>query len=168
MSDMVEYYNGIASGYDELYKEEQLKKFAILLADDELFVGADTMLDVGCGTGFSLDYFPVKKATGIDPADKLVEQYTGKQTILVGAAEDLPFEDHSFDVVISMTAIQNFEDIRKGLEEIRRVGKNRFGLSYLKRSSKAEKIEDLIDEIFSEFQILRIEEEKDFIFIIEE
>lgn len=165
---MVDYYNGISSGYDELYKEEQLKKFDILLEDKDLFNEVNTLLDVGCGTGFSLDYFPSKLATGIDPADKLVEQYVGKHTVIVGFAEKLPFEDDSFDVVISMTAIQNFSDIKKGLQEINRVGKNRFGLSFLKNSSNADKIEKYIDEIFSEFQILRFEEEKDLIFIIEE
>ena len=132
MSDMTNYYNGIAAGYDELYKEEQLKKFAIVLEDKDLFEGTKTMLDVGCGTGFSLDYFPVEKITGVDPAEKLVEQYKGKQTIMVGSAEELPFEDNSFDLVTSFTAIQNFSDIKKGLEEIKRVGHHKFALTFLK------------------------------------
>ena len=62
-----------------------------LLEDEDLFSDVQTMLDVGCGTGFSLDYFPVADCVGIDPAEKLVEQYEGKQKILVGSAEDLPF-----------------------------------------------------------------------------
>ena len=77
MTNMINYYNGIAKGYDELYKDEQLKKYAYLLDDKDLFKGVSTMLDVGCGTGFSLDYFPVKDAVGVDPAEKLVEQYKG-------------------------------------------------------------------------------------------
>lgn len=162
------YYNDIATGYDELHKEEQFKKFDVLLADNELFTHVSTLLDVGCGTGFSLDYFPVGTCVGIDPAAKLVEQYKGKHKIMVGSAEELPFDDHSFDVVISVTAIQNFTDVKRGLEEIKRVGKNKFGLTFLKHSSKAEMIEELIDEVFSEFQILRLEQEHDFIFIIEE
>lgn len=162
------YYDEIADGYDELYKEEQLRKFAVLQSDNDLFTDVETMLDVGCGTGFSLDYFGVKESVGIDSSEKLVAQYTGNQTIMVGFAEDLPFEDGSFDLVISVTAIQNFTNIKKGLQEIRRVGKKKFGLSFLKKSAKADYIEELIDDIFSEFQILRIEEEKDYVFIIED
>ena len=159
------YYDDIAQGYDELHKEEQLKKLDIIKQLD-LIEPTDVLLDVGCGTAFSLDYFDTKEAVGIDPAAKLVEQYDGPHKVLVGPAEYLPFEDRSFDVVISLTAIQNFDDIKKGLLEIKRVGKERFVLTYLKKSSKADTIELCLKEIFSDFEILVYEEEKDMIFLI--
>ena len=159
------YYDDIAEGYDELHKEEQLKKLAILKELD-IILPEDNLLDVGCGTAFSLDYFDVAQATGIDPAEKLLEQYKGNQKTLVGVAEELPFADNEFDIVISLTAIQNFEDVKKGLEEILRVGKERFILTILKSSSKADVIEKVIDEVFANFNIQRIEEEKDYIFVI--
>ena len=167
MVDHVSYYNGIASGYDSLHKEEQLKKFQIV-DDSGIIISSDNLLDVGCGTGFSLNYFKVKSATGIDPADKLVEQYFGSQKILVGPAEELPFEDSSFDVVVSFTAIQNFDDVRKGLSEIKRVGKNRFALTILKGVSFFDEIESTLREVFPDdaFSIEKIEEDKDYIFII--
>ena len=78
-------------------------------------------------------------------------------------AENLPFKDSSFDVVISITAIQNFHDIEKGLKEIRRVGKDRFVLSFLKRSPKKDIITKNIKKLFK--VVKEIEEEKDIIFI---
>ncbi len=159
------YYDEIAKTYNELHKEEQMKKLKIIL-DEDLISSSDKLLDVGCGTGFSLDYFDVIESVGIDPAEKLIEQYAGKNKALVGCAENLPFENDFFDVVISITAIQNFEDIQKGLKEIKRVGKNKFGLTFLKRSIKSQLIEKLIRKTFSEFEIKIIEEDKDLIFII--
>ncbi|MCF7798301.1 methyltransferase domain-containing protein [Candidatus Woesearchaeota archaeon] len=159
------YYDDIAEGYDELHKEEQLAKLA-LVKDLDIIGPDDKLLDVGCGTGFSLDYFDVQKATGVDPAQKLIAQYTGNQKILLGSAEALPFDDHSFDVVISITAIQNFDNVRKGLAEMLRVGKERFVLTALKASPKIEQIEKVIDEIFANFNIESIEQDKDIIFSI--
>lgn len=159
------YYDEIAKNYDELHKEEQLEKIKIVF-DLDLVKPKDKLLDVGCGTGFSLDCFECSEAIGIDPSKKLVEQYKGKQKIIVGNGENLPFKNNGFDVVISFTAIQNFDDVEKGLKEIKRVGNNKFALTFLKKSTKAKIIEDLIRKIFSEFKIEKIEEEKDFIFIV--
>jgi ubiquinone/menaquinone biosynthesis C-methylase UbiE len=159
------YYDEISQSYDELHKEEQLNKLQIIFELD-IIKPKDKLLDVGCGTGFSLDYFECKEAIGIDPSEKLIQQYKGSHKIICASAENLPFKNKEFDVVISITAIQNFDDIQKGLNEIKRVGKNKFALTFLKRSFKAQLIEDLIKKIFSEFKIERIEEEKDIIFII--
>ncbi len=159
------YYDDIADGYDQLHKEEQLAKLAVIKELD-IITAEDTLLDVGCGTAFSLDYFDVAGAVGIDPAEKLVAQYKGKQKVVVGDAEHLPFDDGFFDVVISITAIQNFDNLRKGLEEILRVGKEKFILTVLKSTPKIVQIEKLIDEIFANFNIEEIVEEKDLIFAI--
>ena len=159
------YYDEIAAGYNELHKAEQLQKLSFI-EDLDIIRPTDTLLDVGCGTGFSLDYFTVRKATGIDPAKQLIEQYDGRQRIMLGNAEDLPFEDESFDVVISVTAIQNFEHIRRGLEEIHRVGSGRWVLTFLKASNKADNILALIKEIFHDYKRGVYEQEIDMIVVI--
>ncbi|MFP4523521.1 MAG: class I SAM-dependent methyltransferase [Candidatus Nanoarchaeia archaeon] len=140
------YYDEIARGYDALHKEEQLKKLHIISNRLSLTQG-ETLLDVGCGTGFSLDFFSGVVTTGVDPAKKLVEQYTGKQKILVGCAESLPFDNSSFDVVISVTAIQNFSDLRQGLQEIFRCATNRFALTLLKNSSRVDQVRKILKEL---------------------
>ncbi|MBN2052711.1 methyltransferase domain-containing protein [Candidatus Woesearchaeota archaeon] len=154
------YYDEISEGYEELHKEEQLKKVALILSKIKISP-KDTLLDVGCGTGLYLDMFRCN-VTGADPAPKLIRKYKGKHKILLARAEELPFPDNSFDIVTSITAIQNFEDVEKGLNEIKRVGKRRFVLSILKRSPKLSLIEKLIKEIFLVNET--IEEDKDVIF----
>ncbi|MGM5481623.1 MAG: class I SAM-dependent methyltransferase [Nanobdellota archaeon] len=161
----MDYYDAIASGYDELHKEEQLQKLAIIKKAD-IFRDSDRLLDVGCGTGFSLDHIPVKEAVGIDPSQGLIDQYKGSQKIMQGYAEELPFDNDSFDVVISITALQNFSSLEKGLREIKRVGNDRFALSILKRSPSTKLAREYIKAIFEEYSVEEIEEEKDIIFLI--
>jgi ubiquinone/menaquinone biosynthesis C-methylase UbiE len=155
------YYDEISEGYEELHKEEQLKKVNIILSKLKI-KPTDCLLDVGCGTGLYLDLFKCN-VVGVDPAKKLLEKYKGKNKIVLARAEELPFSDKSFNIVTSITAIQNFEDIKKGLGEIERVGKDRYVLSALKRSAKIGRIEKLINDMFIVDE--RIEEEKDLIFL---
>jgi ubiquinone/menaquinone biosynthesis C-methylase UbiE len=154
------YYDEISEGYEELHKEEQLKKVKIILNKLNL-KKTDKLLDVGCGTGFYLDMFKCK-VTGVDPAPKLIKKYKGEQKIILARAEELPFPDNSFHIVTSITAIQNFEDIAKGLQEMKRVGKKNFVLSALKRSNRIGLIEKLINQLFIVDE--KIEEDKDIIF----
>lgn len=109
---------------------------------------------------------------GVDPSEGLLKlakrkfNYHENVKLIKASAESMPFTDSEFDVVISLTAIQNFSSIEKGLSEICRVGKKKFVLTYLKRSKKRQEIEHLIKKIFSAYGIERHEEEKDVIFFI--
>jgi ubiquinone/menaquinone biosynthesis C-methylase UbiE len=158
------YYDEISEGYEELHKEEQLKKVK-LISEHLKPKPDDKLLDVGCGTGLTTEPWKCKRY-GIDPAPKLLERARKKDEIeyKLAPAENIPYEDNFFDIVISITAIQNFEDIEKGLKEIKRVGKNRFVLSFLKKSPKRDFIEKKIKELFKIKKI--IIEEKDIIYII--
>lgn len=155
------YYDEIAKGYEELHKEEQLKKIAII--KNNLIISKENrLLDVGCGTGLTTQW-PCK-CYGIDPSKKLLEKARNKQSIIYkqASAEKIPFKDKFFDIVISITAIQNFQDIEQGLKEIKRVGNNKFVLSFLKKSSKRNLIDNLIKKHFKVKNV--IEEEKDLIY----
>jgi ubiquinone/menaquinone biosynthesis C-methylase UbiE len=165
--DSSEFYNGISEGYDELYIEEQFKKLTEILAA----LGADApkktekLLDVGCGTGISTSVWPCD-CTGIDPSDKLIElakKKYPKKRFYVGRAEELPFPDKSFDVVISITAVHNFHDVRKAFSEFKRVGKRLFVITVLRKSNS---VEDIQKWIIINFRVKRIVmEEKDIIFV---
>ena len=162
--EMQGFYNIIAGSYDELYRQEQQEK--VNLVKKHLDIKPENkLLDVGCGSAFYLDDFNCD-CTGIDPSEKMLELYEGKCNLMVGEAENIPFQFEDFDVVISFTAIQNFKNIKKGLEEIKRVGKDLFALTFIKRNELAEAIKKFIYEIFFEFESEEIEHDKDYILIL--
>ena len=90
-----------------------------------------SILDVGCAKGFMLHDFkkliPGIKVSGIDISNYAISNCieTVKSDLLVADARDLPFEDNSFDLVISITTIHNFdiEGCKTALKEIERVSK---------------------------------------------
>lgn len=154
------YYDQISEGYDELHKEEQLKKI-FLIKKHLKTKKTDKLLDVGCGTGVSMafDCWQV----GVDPSFNLLKKIKSKKTINA-AAEFLPFKDKVFDIVVSVTAVHNFNEVEKGLKEIKRVGNDNFVISVLKKSQKSAKIEKLLAENFTVEDT--VEEEKDLIYFL--
>jgi ubiquinone/menaquinone biosynthesis C-methylase UbiE len=88
----------------------------------------DHVLDVGCGTGVvarqAVNRVGVNgRVVGVDPNDGMLAVARRAPGIewTKGVAEDLPFEDDSFDVVVSQFAIMFFEDPKQALSEIGRV-----------------------------------------------
>lgn len=87
------------------------------------------ILDVGCAKGFMLydllRVLPEAKVSGIDISAYAVDNAIPevKDRIQIGNATDLPFEDGSFDVVMSINTIHNLNraDCRRALSEIERV-----------------------------------------------
>ncbi|MFW6013557.1 MAG: class I SAM-dependent methyltransferase [Nanoarchaeota archaeon] len=151
------YYDTISEGYDELHREEQEKKISLI---KEYFPieKSDKLLDLGSGPGFAEFDCDVYR---IDPSKKLLEKADGKKTLAF--AENLPYPDNTFDKVISITAMQNFHDIKTAVAEMKRVCKGKFALSFLKKSSKKEYIEEILNEEFAVEK--NINEEKDIIII---
>jgi len=168
------YYDSISSGYDELHGEEQLKKLELIGKEirtskdntlKDFIAQSGKLLDVGCGTGISTAFFKAKEKEGIDPSRELIKiasQNYPTIKFIVGRAEELSYKDKSFDTIISLTAIQNFSDISKGLDEMKRVGKDKFILTFLKKSKGRKLIEKLIEKKFH--VIKKVEEEKDVIY----
>ena len=158
------YYDSISEGYEELHGEEQLKKIELIKKHFHP-KKTDKLLDVGCGTGLTTEPWDCVRF-GVDPAKKLIARARQKDNIeyKIAPAENIPYPDDYFDHVISVTAIQNFEDIEKGLKEIKRVCKFNFILTALKKSSKIDRIKKLIYTLFDLKK--EIEEEKDVIWII--
>jgi ubiquinone/menaquinone biosynthesis C-methylase UbiE len=89
------------------------------------------VLDVGCAKGFMMHDFsemiPGIKVQGIDVSKYAIENCmpSVKDFVQVADARELPFEDNSFDLVISVTTVHNFDrqECIKALQEIERVSK---------------------------------------------
>jgi bis(5'-nucleosidyl)-tetraphosphatase len=154
------FYDEIADGYEDLHKDEQIKK-ARIIAEHLRLQKHQKLLDVGTGTGFYLDLFSCE-VMGIDPSEGLLKK--NKFPHKKGSAEELPFEDNAFDAVISITSIHNFSHIEQGLQEIKRVGKH-FAFSILKASKQFDIIDELIHKLFSVKSIIL--EDKDVIYFCE-
>lgn len=90
-----------------------------------------SVLDVGCAKGFMLHDFceliPGISLKGVDISSYAIEHAMDamKEHVLVADARELPFEDDSFDLVISINTIHNLEgdDLVVALKEIERVSK---------------------------------------------
>ncbi len=94
------------------------------------------VLDVGCGKAFLLyeltQIVPGLQVFGIDISQYALEQAKEeiRDRLQYGQAQDIPFEDNEFDLVISLTTLHNLRiyDLKKAVQEIERVSK---GNSYI-------------------------------------
>lgn len=116
--------------YDTLYKEEQYAKYNYLHSVGICVSG--TVLDVGCGTGLLLEYISesggrtYSRYVCLDPDTEMLTIASRKVSnpfvILVeGYAEELPFRDEYFDVVVSITTLGALKDVLSALCELLRV-----------------------------------------------
>lgn len=91
----------------------------------------DSILDVGCAKGFMLYDFreciPGVKLRGLDISSYAIDNALDDvhELVQVGSADDLPYADASFDLVISINTIHNLplDRCKKALTEIERVSR---------------------------------------------
>ena len=87
------------------------------------------ILDIGCAKGFLVkDFCDIgMNAYGLDISEYAIKNSPKdiKSKLIVGTANELPFLDSSFDLVISINTLHNLNrnDCKKALEEINRVTK---------------------------------------------
>lgn len=90
-----------------------------------------SLLDVGCGKGFMLhdlaELIPGITVQGIDISEYAIANAMDdmRPHVQVADAKSLPFEDNSFDVVISINTVHNLEreECGRALQEIERVSR---------------------------------------------
>jgi SAM-dependent methyltransferase len=91
----------------------------------------DSVLDVGCAKGFMMydmqRLIPGLQVRGIDISQYAIENAKEevREFCSVASCDELPFEDKSFDVVISITTVHNmdYEGCIRTLKEIERVSR---------------------------------------------
>jgi SAM-dependent methyltransferase len=101
----------------------------------------DSLLDVGCGTGWFTRRAAVDDlvATGLDPNPDWMDYARAHSSPALswveGDALALPFADASFDHVLSIAALCFVDDERQAVTESVRVARRRFAIGWLNRDS---------------------------------
>ncbi len=98
---------------------------------ERLLAGAHgDVIEIGGGTGANLPHYgtEVTSLTITEPEPAMLRRLEGKSrehrpsaTVLRAPAEDLPFNDHSFDVAVSTLVLCGVDDQPRALRELRRV-----------------------------------------------
>ena len=82
------------------------------------------ILDVGCGTGANLLMLSqYGEAEGVDISEDALAfcRERGLDRVRLGAGEELPYEDGTFDLVTALDVVEHMDDDLAGLREMRRV-----------------------------------------------
>jgi SAM-dependent methyltransferase len=83
---------------------------------------ARTIVNVGAGTG---SYEPPdRQVLAVEPSEVMLSQRPPNAApCLAGTAENLPFEDQSFDAAMAVATVHHWQDPIAGLREMRRVAR---------------------------------------------
>ncbi|HEV8022115.1 MAG TPA: class I SAM-dependent methyltransferase [Candidatus Lustribacter sp.] len=128
-----EYWDGERQyGYGGYRYDGRWRPIAERMAEHYGLKAGMRLLDVGCGKGFLLHEFtqvvPGLKVAGLDISAYGIENSKEevRSSLVVGHAKSLPFEDNSFDLVISLGTLHNLgiEDLWSAVSEIERVGRD--------------------------------------------
>ncbi len=124
-------------GYRPLVRyrmERQIKKLLGLIKTNQQSDQELNLLDVGCGTGrYITRFLSLGKTVGVDISKSMLQQAkkntNGRATLMQADAENLPFENNTFDVVTCSYLLENLngpeDNPKKVINEMYRVTKNK-------------------------------------------
>lgn len=113
------------------YMPGRWEQVARLMADHYGIRPGHRILDIGCGKGFLLHDFtlavPGVEVFGLDVSEYAIANAKEevRERLTLGNATDLPWEDGSFDLVISINTMHNLYnyELDRALREMQRVGR---------------------------------------------
>jgi ubiquinone/menaquinone biosynthesis C-methylase UbiE len=139
----------VARDYEAWY-EQGFGSFAVRQEEALLhhqlqhFTGANSLLEVGCGTGHFTRWFAKQglHVTGLDASPAMLEQARLRNgtNYLLGDAQALPFANQRFDLVALITTLEFVTDPVQALREALRVARQGLLLGVLNRSSLVESL----------------------------
>lgn len=123
-------------GYGGYKYDGRWRIVAQKLADYYQLKAKQKVLDVGCGMAHLLyelaQVVPGLEVYGIDISQYALDHAKEeiRDRLKYGQAQDIPFDDNEFDLVISLATLHNLKvfDLKKAVQEIERVSK---GNSYI-------------------------------------
>ncbi len=122
------HFNDVATEYDDSLPDHVMAHLtARRVALSRALVPSGKVLDVGCGTGRFLSSMPSAgyELKGIDISAGMLEEARERGLDVVeGSSGDMPFDDDSFDLVVTFAVLHHLIDpelVRATLREIVRV-----------------------------------------------
>jgi ubiquinone/menaquinone biosynthesis C-methylase UbiE len=120
---------------------EKVEKAGLRARRETLLAGArGAVLEIGGGTGANLPFYgpAVESLTVTEPdaamlrrLERRAREVAPKTRIVQAAAEDLPFDDATFDTAVSTLVLCGVDDQARALQEVRRVLKPGGSLLFL-------------------------------------
>jgi len=149
----VRLYDESAKSYHSRYLQIQQTKYQAIVT----YLIESPVLDVGIGTGIGLsalvDFSPV---IGVDASVEMlriakeqikdVKPRVNSIFLVVASAEMLPFRDHVFPTVVSITVLQNLTDVLQGVKELERAiqADGILAVTTLAKTLSLQEIEDML------------------------
>ncbi len=134
--DSVAYDTWYNSHYNKMAAEHQAQLLETLLKP----VSGESVVDIGCGTGETLKHLSSMAGlnlTGIDPSPYMLDvarkKVGARADLHRGVAEELPFDDNSFNHSCLVIALEYVDNPEKAIEEAARVAKDRLFIGVLNR-----------------------------------
>ena len=120
-------YDESAKSYHNRYLQIQQTKYQAIVT----YLIESPVLDVGIGTGIGLSaLFDFRPVIGVDGSVEMlrialeqIKDFKPRDEsimLVVASAEMLPFRNHVFPTVVSITVLQNLTDISQGIQELER------------------------------------------------
>lgn len=109
--------------YEEWFEENKYAYLSELDAVRLLMPKFERGLEVGIGTGKFAKPFNIKY--GVEPSEQMRKIASGQGlNVTEGVAENLPFDDDAFDLVLMVTTVCFVDDVLKSFKECFRVLRN--------------------------------------------
>jgi ubiquinone/menaquinone biosynthesis C-methylase UbiE len=127
--DNIDVHTRLAATYqrdEPHYRPENRAKVKANLLRVTSETGTRRLLDIGCGAGFVIDLLrdTFDEIHGLDATRAMLDRVdtsSGNVTLHEGLAEELPFEDGTFDLVTAYSVLHHLADHRPVLAEAARV-----------------------------------------------
>lgn len=105
-----------------IYPQEVLEELCTFLKP---FESQESVLDVGAGTGVMSEFaYKCNKElnyVAVDPAEGMLSYAPEYLQTHIASAEELPFENDSFDAILMGESLHHFRDPKIAFEEVKRV-----------------------------------------------